>query len=216
MRNRKVWDLPVRLFHWLLVLLIIAAWATQETPLADIDRHAAIGQVIVGLVVFRLVWGLIGSRTARFASFLRGPGQAFTHLRELVQRKPYHADGHNALGGWAVVALLLAIGVQAGTGLFTNDDIVFEGPLAGLVSYDTQILLTGWHKQWFDILFIVIAAHIIAVVLYRVLVRENLVKPMITGVKADDGLPDNSGATPLRFVVSVAAGVAAWWAVGAF
>jgi cytochrome b len=217
MRYRKVWDLPVRIFHWLLVLLILAAWATQETPLADMDLHALIGRTIIALVVFRLAWGLIGSRTARFASFVRGPAAALAHLRDLLARRPYHADGHNALGGLAVLALLGAVAIQAISGLFSTDDILFEGPLAGFVSYSTQIAATEFHEIWFTVLLIVIIVHVGAVAAYRFLLRENLVRPMITGSKpvpTDDASPDNSGGSPLRFGISISVAALAWWAIG--
>ncbi len=217
MRFRKVWDLPVRLFHWALVGVIVAAWATQETALVDMDLHALFGRAVIGLLVFRLVWGVIGSRTARFASFIKAPWHAITHLQELFARRPYQADGHNALGGWAVLALLGAVAVQAGTGLFTTDGILFEAPLASLVSYDMQAAITDFHKDWFGVLLAIIGLHVGAVILYRLLLGENLLRPMITGRKPIQGVsaePDNEGATPLRFIISAAVGVIAGWAVG--
>jgi len=114
MRLTKVWDLPVRLFHWILVVLIASSWLTQE--FGKMDVHMWIGEWILTLLIFRLVWGLIGSDTARFSHFLRSPFEALRHLMHMTRREPDTEVGHNAAGGWMVLAMLGLIAVQTGSG----------------------------------------------------------------------------------------------------
>lgn len=173
-----VWDLPIRLFHWSLVLLIAAAWATQE-QLRDTERHAIVGYAILALLLFRLLWGVVGSETARFSSFLRGPARVWAHLRGSggVSARL----GHNPLGGYSVAAMLLCIAIQAGTGLFLYDDEAFWGPLNGLVSEDTAEMLADLHEINFNILLGLIALHVAAILFYAIAKRQNLVRPMVSG-----------------------------------
>ncbi len=178
-----VWDLAVRLFHWSLVLLIIAAWVTAEQGPAWMDRHMQVGYAVMTLILFRLVWGFCGSRYARFSSFLAGPRRILGYIKGLFGGKPELIVGHNPLGGWSVVAMLLMLLFQAGTGLFANDDIYNEGPLTGWVSNATSGWLTGLHKLNFNLLLAIIALHIVAVLSYWVFKRENLIKPMFSGRK---------------------------------
>ena len=128
MRPLKVWDLPVRLFHWAIVLLIFAAWLSQA--LDQMDLHMWIGRTILSLLLFRIVWGLIGSDTARFSRFLRSPAAAMRHLAQIRRREADREIGHNAAGGWMVLVLLALLCVQVGTGLCGNDEISVQGPLA--------------------------------------------------------------------------------------
>ncbi len=141
MRRIKVWDLPVRLFHWSIVVLIAAAWATQE--LNKMEWHMRIGYAILALLLFRIVWGFIGSDTARFVRFLKSPAAALRHLSHLRRREPDREIGHNAAGGWMVLLMLVLLGVQAGTGLFSNDDSDSDGPLMHLIGKDQSDL----HQQ---------------------------------------------------------------------
>jgi cytochrome b len=171
----RVWDLPVRLFHWALVLLVAALWATHELDMMEV--HVLLGQAMLGLILFRLIWGLIGSSTARFSSFLRGPRGVLAYLRA-----PGGAFGHNPLGGWSVVAMLAVLGVQVGLGLFASDeDGEHYGPLSHLVSYDTAVTLAERHETLFNVLLALIGVHLAAVLYYRFVKREDLVTPMVTG-----------------------------------
>jgi len=181
MRPMKVWDLPVRLFHWAIVVLIFCAWATQEYNY--MEWHVWIGTTILALLVFRVVWGFVGSDTARFAGFLRSPVAVLGHLAHLGRREPDGEIGHNAAGGWMVLLMLALIGVQAGTGLFANDDANTEGPLMHLVDKDRSDWLSHIHSLNFKLIEAVIVLHVVAVAAYAVLKRQNLVRPMITGVK---------------------------------
>jgi cytochrome b len=172
----KVWDLPVRLFHWAIVLLVPALWATHEWDM--MDTHILLGEIMLGLVLWRLLWGVFGSSTARFAGFVRGPGTVIRYLTGRGTR----SFGHNPVGGWSVVAMLLVLVVQVGLGLFaTDEDSLYEGPLAHLVSYDTARTLAHRHETVFWALVVLIALHVLAILYYAVVKRDNLVTPMITG-----------------------------------
>ena len=179
-----VWDLPTRLFHWLLLICVILSFATGNIGGNVMEYHLLSGYAIFVLLIFRLAWGLVGSRTARFSSFVKGPASILAHLAVLLQKKtetPYL--GHNPLGGWSIVAMLLVLFVQVITGLFANDDILTEGPLYAWVSKETSDLLTWGHLINRYLLVVLIAVHIFAVFFYFFFKHENLIGPMITGMK---------------------------------
>ena len=181
-RAVTVWDLPTRLFHWTLVILMIAQWLTAENS-ETMDYHVWGGYAVLALVLFRLIWGFVGSDTARFGDFLRGPGAALEYAKALRHGAAPHYLGHNPMGGWSIVAMLALLLVQAGTGLFANDDILIEGPLYAWVSKGTSDWLTSIHKFSFNLLLLVIAVHISAVLFYLLVKRENLIHPMLSGRK---------------------------------
>lgn len=177
----RVWDLPTRVFHWALVALIAAAWLTSEFGM--IEWHAWIGQAALALVVYRLIWGVIGSQTAQFWNFVRGPGAVRAYGKSLLAGKSPAVLGHNPLGGLMILALLGLVAVQAILGLFANDDIYFDGPLRHLVSKSVSDLLTGLHETVFNILIAAVCVHVAAAVFYLIFKRENLIRAMITGRK---------------------------------
>lgn len=179
--DKEVWDLPTRLFHWCLVALIATSWLTGEYGLLDI--HKLSGIAILVLVTFRLAWGFVGGRHARFADFVRGPRAAMAYLRDLFDRKAHalRPPGHNPVGGWMVLLLLLLILVQGTTGLFARDEILFQGPLAHLVSDAWIDRLTKLHLLNFQLLKWAIILHIAASLLYLLVLRDNLITPMVTG-----------------------------------
>lgn len=184
-----VWDLPTRLFHWVLVALIAFSWWSAEED--ELELHFYSGYAILTLLLFRLLWGLFGSSTARFANFIRGPGTIFGYLRDV---RGWTGIGHSPIGALSVVALLAVVAVQVASGLFqTDDDGLVEGPLAALVSYDVADAAHDVHEVSFNILLALIALHVAAIVFYRLVYGKRLVGPMITG-KAK--LPD--GAEPAR------------------
>jgi cytochrome b len=201
MQPVKVWDLPVRLFHWAIVVLLLAAWVTQEYNW--MDWHVRVGYTILTLLLFRLIWGFIGSDTARFLRFLRSPIAALRHLGQINRREPDREIGHNAAGGWMVLVMLALIGVQAGTGLFSNDDGNTEGPLMHLVSKDQSDWLSHIHSVNFKLIEAVIVLHVLAILTYAVLKRQDLVRPMVTGTKL---MPED--VAPPRLVSPVRAAVA--------
>lgn len=207
----KVWDLPVRLFHWLLLALVVAAVISVKIGGNAMEWHGRFGHLIVGLIVFRIVWGLIGSRTARFASFVRGPSAIRDYL---VGR--WAGVGHNPLGALSALALLGLIAFQAGSGLFSHDDVAFSGPMSAMVSGDTVSWLSGWHRstEWY--IYGLVGLHVAAVLFYSLVKKDRLVGPMITGrkaVPADDArYRENEGGGALRFVIALAIAVLALWA----
>lgn len=178
MHRQLVWDLPIRLFHWLLALAIAAAFATGWQGGNLMEWHGRIGLAVIGLVSFRLVWGFVGSPTARFRHFVRGPGAIRAYLRGHWQ-----GVGHNPLGALSVLALLALVGAQAGTGLFANDDIAFQGPLADLVGKEWSDKLLGIHVLLQKLLLGIVILHVAAITFYLRFKGENLVRPMLTGWK---------------------------------
>jgi cytochrome b len=178
-----VWDWPVRIFHWLLVTLVATSWITSEIGGNAMTYHMWSGYTILTLVVFRILWGFVGGAHARFGSFVKGPLAAFRYASGLMGSNPQRYLGHNPLGGWSVVLMLLSIGVQAATGLFANDEIFTEGPLASRVSGDTSGLLTTVHRYNFYVLLTLIVLHLAAILFYLLVKRENLIGAMFTGRK---------------------------------
>lgn len=204
-----LWDLPVRLVHWSFVLLLGGLWWSGEN--GDIQTHKTLGIVMLALLVFRVLWGLVGSQTARFSSFLKGPSAIVDYLRS---RNGAPVVGHNPLGALSVIALLALLAVQVGYGLIAQDvDGLESGPLSHLVSYDTADLARNWHHLLFNVILAVVILHVLAVLFYLVVKRNNLVAPMITGRKAYDQAVEAPRAAPLwRLAVSIAiAGALAWW-----
>ena len=176
-----VWDVAVRVFHWTLLLLLGFSWLSAEMDW--MDWHFYSGYAVLTLILFRILWGFVGSTHARFGDFLYGPSAVIAYLRTLPSRTAAKFAGHNPLGGISVVLILLCVLVQAGTGLFANDDILYEGPLYKHVSKDLSDWLTTIHKYNFNLLLVLAGVHVAAVLYYLFWKSENLVKPMFTGRK---------------------------------
>jgi cytochrome b len=195
MTPTRIWDLPVRLVHWLVVPLAAFSWWSGEE--GHLDWHRLSGFTLLTLVLFRLAWGVFGSQTARFAQFLRGPRAIGAYLKQ----KPYVASvGHNPLGGWAVAAMLALMATQAALGLFAVDvDGIESGPLAVFVSFDVGRAAAKAHHLVFNILLALIVLHVAAIAFYALVKRDNLIGPMITGAKAIDPPPASAPA------------MAPWW-----
>ena len=178
----RVWDAPTRLFHWLLVLLLPASYVSAE--LGWMDLHLQFGYAVLALLLFRIVWGVIGSDTARFSHFLASPAAVWRHLAAFRRRAPDTQVGHNAAGGWMVLLLLLLIAIELVSGLGANDGLgVVAGPLARHLSDRASDLLTVVHGFTMNLILAAVALHVMAVVLYAVVKRQDLVRPMITGKK---------------------------------
>lgn len=182
-RPVAVWDLPVRFFHWALVLLIIFQYVSYKMGGNWMTYHMWGGYSILGLVVFRVLWGFFGSTHARFGDFIYGPRAIFAYIKTLPSRKAAKFAGHNPLGGWSVLLMLLALLVQAVTGLFGNDDIMIEGPLYNYISKSTSDFLTTIHRYNFYVLLTLVGIHIAAVLYYLAYKSENLIKAMFSGKK---------------------------------
>ena len=200
-----IWDLPHRLYHWLLVVSVVAAYITAKIGGELIDWHGRIGIFILGLLIFRIIWGFIGSTHSRFSNFLPNVSGISAYIKGQWQ-----GIGHNPIGALSVIALLVAVAVQVGTGLFSNDDIAFVGPLFDYIDKDFSDQLTGLHSTTFYILLGFVVMHIIAILFYRFIKRTDLVKPMLTGKKEvpralAESLPSNGTLAygAIRFIVSV-------------
>lgn len=178
-----VWDLPTRLFHWLLVALVIASFVTGKIGGLWMQYHVWSGCAILGLLLFRLAWGFVGGRHARFSAFVRGPGAVLRYAQTMLRRDAPKHLGHNPLGGWSVLAMLIALLIQAVTGLFANDDIFTEGPLYPWVSKATSDWLTRIHRLNQEAVLLIVAVHMMAVFFYLIIKHENLMQPMFTGRK---------------------------------
>lgn len=210
----RLWDLPTRLFHWSLVVAVSVAVITGELGGEWMGVHGKAGLTIVGLVTFRVAWGFIGSTHARFLSFLPTPGKILAYLKGRWQ-----GVGHNPLGALSVFALLGLLAVQAGTGLFTNDDIAFTGPLNVLVDETLAGRLTGWHRQLANVLLGLLALHIVAIFFYVRFKKDKLIKPMVTGWKEVPHGHSRSATKggPVALVLALAvAGGAVYFASGAY
>lgn len=208
----RVWDLPTRLFHWLLVLAVLALVVTGKVGGNLIDWHGRIGVGLAGLIAFRLVWGVAGSTYARFGQFFPTPARISAYLR-----RGHRGVGHNPLGALSVFALLGLLSIQLLTGLVANDDIAFVGPLFDLVGRDLSNVATGWHKAVVNLLILLVALHIAAIVFYARVKKENLVKPMLTGWKeVNEGETAQGGGWLALLVALAIAGLAVYLASGSW
>ena len=175
-RRIRVWDIPTRLFHWLLVLCFAGLWYTGEE--GDMDNHVLLGYTMLGLLIFRIGWGFVGGYFSRFRAFQLSPASSLNYLRKGMKTD---YPGHNPLGSWGVVFILSGLAVQVTTGLFANDSILTEGPLAQFVRGATSDWMTSIHSDNFDILLAIIALHVAAVLFHTLFHREDILPGMITG-----------------------------------
>src|SRR5512139_2653918 len=159
----RVWDAPVRLFHWLLLALLGFSWWSGEQGNEWMEYHAWSGCAILTLVLFRIAWGFVGSDTARFADFVRRPSVSYAYFRSVLRRQPKAYLGHNPLGGWMILSLLSVLVVQVATGLLGNDDDAYEAPFSHWLSHDTSSFITTLHGYNFDLLLGLVGVHVAAV-----------------------------------------------------
>ena len=205
--SAPVWDGFVRCFHWSLVTLFVISVTSGKVGGEWIVWHMRSGYAILTLVVFRLIWGFVGGEYARYGSFLAGPVRGFKFAKGLLGKTHEHVIGHNPVGGWMVVVMLLLLGVQASLGLFSNDEIATTGPLARYVSDATSITLMGRHRLIGDILLVLVGVHIAAVLFHVFVKREGIVRAMISGRKAlppalaSEAHGARKASLPLGFVV---------------
>lgn len=183
MQTVRVWDIPVRLFHWLLVLAVLAQFITAKLGGNWMEWHQKIGFCVLGLILFRVVWGLVGNHHARFVNFVRGPATVIQYARGLFKPDSSRSIGHNPIGAWSMLTLLVALAFQVGTGFFSNDDILLEGPYASTVSKALSDQLTSLHKLNSDLILFLIALHVAAIIFYTVYKKEKLIKAMFSGEK---------------------------------
>ncbi|URK18023.1 cytochrome b/b6 domain-containing protein [Thalassospira sp. GO-4] len=181
----KLWDFPVRLFHWSLVAAIVTAWWTNRELMIDI--HAIAGYTVLALVLFRIIWGFVGSSNARFASFIKGPKKVIGYALRIPRGSMADLTyaGHNPAGGWMVMVLLVLVAVQAVSGLFASEDtfLFFDGPLVAHVSSDLASTMNWIHHTNINLIYAMVGLHVFAALFYLVVKRENLIGAMITGAR---------------------------------
>lgn len=212
----RVWDLPTRAFHWALALAVAGSVISAKLGGNAMTWHFRFGYAVLALLAFRLVWGLVGGRWSRFASFVYAPATLWRYLRGRQGPGETLDVGHSPLGALSVFALLGVLAVQLGTGLVSDDEIANLGPLNRFVSSDTALAATGWHKHYGEWLLLgLVGLHVLAIAWYAWARRRNLVGPMVRGDKllppdtpaARDDLPTRVGA----LLLAAAAGGLAWW-----
>lgn len=197
----RIWDLPVRLFHWSLVVLMVVSYFTGRWGGEWMKFHFWSGYAILTLLLFRIAWGFVGSTTARFSHFVRGPLAAFAHLREMFGKGP-HDVGHNPVGGAMVVVLIFAVLAQVAAGLFSADTDLgtVNGPLANLIADKAVDKATAFHKYWVNVLLVLVGLHVLAAFVYLAWKRQNLIGAMVTGDKrADQAVPPGTSLPVLKF-----------------
>lgn len=210
MKEILLWDLPTRLFHWLLVLCVFVAIASGIAGGQWMQWHVKAGLAVIFLIAFRLVWGIGGSTYARFCQFFPTPSRVLSYLKGTWQ-----GQGHNPLGAFSVFALIFLCAFQATSGLFTTDEIMLKGPLYNLVDKDTSLLITSIHKQMAWVLMAFIGLHFLAIVFYKLVKKDNLVIPMITGKKRTTyGESYKPAALWVLILAIVIAAITLYWACG--
>lgn len=210
----RIWDLPTRFFHWALFVCVVGLIITGNVGGSLMPWHFRLGYCVMTLLLFRFVWGLIGGKWSRFASFIYSPGTLIAYLKG--QGRPEHSAGHNPLGAGSVFALLGFLALQVGTGLISDDEITNQGPLSRFVSNARVSLATWWHKdvgKW--VIAALIVLHIAAIVFYLYKKKENLIRPMIDGDKqmaqAIEPSKDTVGSRVAALIVLAVCGAFVYW-----
>lgn len=213
--RRKVWDWPTRFFHWSLVIAFVGAFVTNKLGASYFTYHLWCGYAVIVLVVFRIVWGFVGTRHARFGSFIQGPRGVLHYVSAAGRGLHTRYAGHNPLGGLMVLTLLFVLGAQALLGLFGNDEIFNAGPLASLVSKEASLALTSLHRKMFYLIAAVVGLHIVAVIAHVVLKREPLIRAMFTGAKPielvdpEEAIRSSKGPLAAFLLIIISAALAA-------
>jgi cytochrome b len=223
--KRLVWDLPLRLFHWLLVISLLASWYTAEQSSKGefielfgkqygyAEVHFWLGYWALGLICFRILWGFVGPRHARFSNFVPGPRRFFAYASKFLRRDSPHAVGHNPMGAVMVLVMLLMVGAQAVTGLFLVDNTdIFSAPYHFTVAESTSSKLMTFHHWNFKVLQWIVVLHVVAILFYVLFKRQNLVGAMLTGRKPHGLVSETEAITGSQLfkaliVVLVAAGI---------
>jgi len=212
-----IWDLPLRLFHWCLVVTIFGAWYTSDQDNNLIDYHLIFGYVALGLIAFRLIWGFLGTTHAKFVNFIPTPKKLIRYVKPQNKTQSTKHPGHNPLGSLMVVFMLVLIFLQAISGLFMNDDIFTTGPYYGTIDENIESSLMFFHRNSFNFLLAAIALHILAIIFYKIFKKKALVAAMFTGKKSTkdvtekDAIPHSKIIT--AFIVSISVAAFVYWLV---
>jgi cytochrome b len=210
-----VWDAPVRVFHWALAVLVVFSFITGKVGGGWLEWHMRSGYTIIALLAFRICWGFVGSDTARFSHFVRGPRAAFDYVTATVAKRQPKVIGHNALGAWMVLLMLIILALQTFSGLFADDEIATQGPLAAKVSNAFVSRMTSLHYYNGWVVVALVALHLVAIATYYWVLRINLVAPMINGsVAVDDPERAPRLASPvLASVILAIAAAGVYWLI---
>jgi len=203
MTERLVWDLPLRIFHWLLVGSLSASWITAQIGYDVRQYHVWLGFWMIGLLTFRLVWGFVGPRHSRFASFFPRPRSLFAHVRESLSGSAKQSAGHNPAGSLMVFVLLILIAAQAASGLFVDDDIFYAGPYAAKASEDLVDVMSFIHHNIINFILALVAIHIAAVIYFSVRRKQGLIRAMLTGRKSADVVSEQEEISGSRIWLAI-------------
>lgn len=211
MAKIKVWDIYIRVFHWLLLICILVSFISFR--LDEMDIHFISGHCVLALIIFRVIWGVIGSRTALFHSFIKGPGTILNYLQTPNSEKFKGMIGHSPIAALSVIAMLVVISVQVGTGLISDDEILLQGPLAQYVSSDLSYQATTYHGINAKLIIGLIVLHLAAIAFYRFIKKDDIVKPMVTGQKrvsedAAQNVPSLDEKKPIRAAMAILISIA--------
>ncbi len=215
--ERLVWDIPTRVFHWLLVLSLTASFVTAKIGYDVRQYHMWLGYWMIGLLTFRIVWGFLGTRHARFFSFFPTPRRLFVYIRNTMRGKSEETVGHNPLGSLMIFAVLILVGLQAVSGLFMDDEIMYSGPYFDAVSTDVADTMNFLHNNLINIILLMVVVHIAAVLYHAFVRRERIIRAMISGKKNADLVPESESISGSRLglavIIALATAAFTYWVV---
>lgn len=200
-KKHLIWDLPVRIFHWSFAIAIIGSWYTAENADLYIDLHMQLGYFILGLLTFRIIWGVIGPKHARFSNFIPSPKAIITYIKHINDKET--TAGHNPLGALMVLFMIVIILAQAVSGLFITDDIFSSGPYYGEISKELEKVMSFIHHNNFNFILAAICLHLLAIGFYWRVKNKNLVLPMITGEKSDEEVCESDAIPNSKIILGV-------------
>lgn len=212
-----IWDLPVRLFHWLIAIAILGSWFTSDQDNDLIYYHMLLGYFILGLLIFRIIWGGVGTKHSKFKHFIPSLSTLIDYINDVKNGEKKHSVGHNPLGSLMVIIMIVLFFLQAISGLFINDDVYSSGPYYGSVNEDVEKIMSLLHHNVFDYLVFAIGAHIVAIGYYEKVLKNNLILPMITGKKSANHVTKADSISHskiwLSFLISIIVGAFVYWLV---
>ncbi|MFK8030002.1 MAG: cytochrome b/b6 domain-containing protein [Gammaproteobacteria bacterium] len=206
--QRLVWDLPTRAFHWLLALSLAASYVTSLIGFDARQYHMWLGYWMIGLLTFRCVWGLVGTRHARFINFFPTPRRLFNYIKNTVRGESPETVGHNPLGSLMIFATLAILGAQAVSGLFMDDEIMFSGPYFNSASPELASTMNFLHNNLINVILGLVAVHIAAVLYHSFVRRERIIRAMLSGKKSADVVPEGESISGSRLGLAVAIAIA--------
>jgi len=206
MQKYLIWDLPLRIFHWALVITIAGAWYTSDQDNGLIEHHLTFGYVALGLIIFRVLWGFFGTRHSQFKHFIPTPVKLLAYVKNNNSSK--EPAGHNPLGSLMVVFMLTIILLQSVSGLFMNDDIFTAGPYYDTINEDIEAILVFIHRNSFDVIIGAIVLHVLAIACYKKFKGKSLVLPMITGKKSSTDVSEQDAIKHSKVIVGIIVAIA--------